>query len=498
MATQDLREAATIRSRARAAARALKDLLKDKALPSELRKQVENLSASMDKTWSDLAADAKLDPEHTAKEAALQEAANMGEWFEAMLHLRFTEMADYAFSEGRLTREERIAVSHAIGQGLDAFHLTLMEGAVQLYARNPWAQPEAADTTPVMAAEGDHDETIGGEYVALVEKSVRTDGTIPVKIITPGWGSSGYYSAEMLERDAPKFKAGTKMYWDHPTASEERERPERSLRDLAAETVSDARWEPQGEAGPGLYAQAKVFSPYKSAVDELGPHIGVSIRALGKTQVGTAEGKVGKLISEISRVGSVDFVTEPGAGGQVLQIFESARTNNFVGNSVAAGRGDADVNHENSPKEEEMPEDVKALSEANAALRSELDQQKAAMARLNELHQMREASDFVSGELAKTQLPTVTRNRLAKILTEKAPFGEDGRLDVVKFAAQIAESVRDEQAYLAEAMGAGRISGFGSSQPSEPKPEQIESDLAEAFRRMGLDENVAKQAAKGR
>lgn len=494
-------EAATIRARARAAARALRDLLKDKTLPAELRKQVENLSAAMGKTWADLEADAKLDPERTKESAngeimqAMREAANMGEWFEAMLHLRFTEMADYAFADGRLTRDERIAVSHAIGQGLDAFHLALMEGAVQLYARNPWAQPEEPNPLPLPEA-GRGEEELGSEYVALVEKSVRKDGTIPVKIIAPGWGSSGYYAAEMLERSAPKFAKGTKMYWNHPTQSEERERPERDLRDLAAETVTDARWDAQGAAGPGLYAEAKVFEPFKSAVDELGPHIGVSIRALGKAVVGQAEGKAGKVISEISQVGSVDFVTSPGAGGQVLQIFEAARSG--VGGSNAAGRGDADK-QKNSKKEEDMPEDLKALEEANAALRSELEQQKAAVARLSEMHLQREAGDFVSVELAKVQLPEVTKNRLQKQLEKVAPI-KDGRVDAVAFAAQIAEAVKTEQAYLAEAagVGSGKITGFGGSAPVETKPEEVEASLAESFRRMGLAENVVKQAAKGR
>ncbi len=499
MAKQNLNEAATVRSRARAAARALKELLKDKAVPAELRKQVENLHASMGKTWSDLEADAKLDPERESAGSILQqvrEAANMGDWFEAMLHLRFTEMADYAFAEGRLTRDERIAVSGAIGDGLDAFHLALMQGAVQLYGRNPWDQPKGPADVAMNASEADAEMDLQTEYVPLVERSVRQDGTIPVKIIQPGWGATGYYPADMLERNASKFKAGTKMYWNHPTPTEERERPERDLRDLAAELVTDARWVAQGPGGAGLYAEAKVFDAYKPAVDELGPHIGVSIRALGKASVGIAEGKTGKLINEISQVGSVDFVTSPGAGGKILQIFEAARQDPArLANGEAVKRSDADKT-KNSSKEDHVNEEMKALQEANAALKAESEQQKAILARLNEAQLLREAGDFVSVELTKVQLPQVTKDRLVKQLVAVAPIKEN-RIDLVTFTSQIAEAVKAEQAYLSEAVGAGRITGFGATQPADQKPEQMEADLVESFRRMGLSDEAAKQAALG-
>lgn len=46
----------------------------------------------------------------------------LAEWLEANLHLRFTEMADGLFADGRVTREERIALSGLIGDALNAFN----------------------------------------------------------------------------------------------------------------------------------------------------------------------------------------------------------------------------------------------------------------------------------------------------------------------------------------------------------------------------------------
>lgn len=161
---------------------------------------------------------------------------------------------------------------------------------------------------------------------AFTESAVRSDGTIPVLLISPGWGTSGYWGAELLEADGPAaFPAGTHMYWDHPTVSESVERPERSLRDLAAVLDTGARWEANGSDGPGLYAEARVFEQWQPVVDEIAPHIGVSVRARGPHHYGEADGRRGKIIDGIDQGLSVDFVTAAGRGGKIAELVESAR-----------------------------------------------------------------------------------------------------------------------------------------------------------------------------
>jgi len=160
--------------------------------------------------------------------------------------------------------------------------------------------------------------------VLLEEANDKDSNVFPIKIIQPGWGSSGYYGSEMLKRDGPNvFKAGTHCYWDHPSMSQETDRPERSLRDLAGVLASDAEWKEKGIHGSGLYSYVKAFEPYVSAVRELAPHIGVSIRASGVAADGEADGENGLIIEEITDAASVDFVTMPGAGGKVIEMFES-------------------------------------------------------------------------------------------------------------------------------------------------------------------------------
>lgn len=151
---------------------------------------------------------------------------------------------------------------------------------------------------------------------------------IDVQIIEAGWGSSGYYPASVLERDGPKvFRAGTHMYVDHPTTTDEMERPERSVRDLAAVLTEDAY---TADGGKTLRAKARVFAPYQPLIRDGYRDIGVSIRAAGSGHPGEADGRTGMIVDSIAYAESVDFVTRAGAGGKVLTLLESARTSKLT------------------------------------------------------------------------------------------------------------------------------------------------------------------------
>jgi hypothetical protein len=413
----------------------------------------------------------------------LQEARNTGEWLESRLHLMFTEIADGMFGDGRLTRDERIALSSAIGGALDAFRLKVEEVAAQLYTRDPYAEPMPMDQPGAAISEA---ADLDGAFVPLVERAVRRDGTIPLRLIQPGWGSSGYYSAEVLRRDGPKvFTPKVKMYWNHPTAVEEAERPEGDLNALAAELVTAARWEESGLAGPGLYADAKVFGPYQEAVNELAPHIGVSIRASGRAVPGEAEGRKGAIIQEIAGARSVDFVTVPGAGGSIIEMFEAARST-FRQTEIPKGE---------TAVSEELQ---KQLQEANGRL-AQVEQQNA---RLQEALVLREAQEMVGRELIKHTLPAMTQERLvAQLSGGQLPLTEARQLDRTLFAQRITEAVQAEVTYLQSVAGygAGRIEGVGGAASSGQVDEAAATKrMQESFARMGLNEKEAGHAAGGR
>jgi hypothetical protein len=339
-----------------------------------------------------------------------------------------------------------------------------------LYARDPWREaPEAAAMS---------EAAMEAEFVPLVERAVRRDGTIPIKIIKPGWGSSGYYSREVLERDGPQvFKKGLKGFWNHQTAQEEALRPEGDLNALAMELVSDARFA-DGPVGPGLYADAKVFGPYQEAVNELAPHIGVSIRASGRAVAGEAEGRKGPIVQQLTAARSIDFVTEPGAGGRILEMFEAARPQ----------QQQSTVQKEPEVNEKQFQESIAKLEQQNA--------------RLTEALLLRDARDFVRQAVATASVPDVTKARLVESLSANPPV-KDGLLDTETYATRIAEAIKGEMDYLTKAAGygSGRIEGMGGTAHThalDVKPEEAEARIASAMQRMGFTEAQAKSAAAGR
>lgn len=199
--------------------------------------------------------------------------------------------------------------------------------AESLYYPEP-ATKETKPSVTVTLPEGVEAVTEGVTFAGPVNvKEAAKLSHVPIKIIGPGWGSMAYYSKEMLQRDGPKvYTKGTPMFWNHQTATEEAERPEGNLDNLAAVLTKDAEWKDSGPKGPGLYSEAKVFSDYAQQVNEKGGHIGVSINAAIKGKEGSAEGRTGRIAEQLVRAYSADFVTRAGAGGSpIVPVTEADR-----------------------------------------------------------------------------------------------------------------------------------------------------------------------------
>lgn len=182
------------------------------------------------------------------------------------------------------------------------------------------------------------------EQVSITEAAAaaaKTTGRLPIQFISPGWGSSGYYSPEVIAEAAEtKFiPAGTHMYADHPTEAEDIERPGRSIKDLMAVVVEDAYLSPDG----ALVGEADIVPAWRPLLETVRDHIGVSIRGSATDIVeGEAEGRRGRIIEGLlAPCLSVDFVTKAGRGGKVLPVLESAATNH---RAISRGVSEATVN----------------------------------------------------------------------------------------------------------------------------------------------------------
>ena len=347
---------------------------------------------------------------------------------------------------------------------------------------------------------------LGGSFVELLEASasIGENGIVPIKIIAPGWGSSGFYSEEVLQRDGPGvYKAGTQMFLDHPTESEKLDRPERSVRDLVGTLATDGHWDADGAAGPGIYADAQVVQPFADSLPELAPMIGISHRTAGLVEQGEADGREGRIVIEMTKTHSVDFVTKAGAGGKVLELMESVRER-ISGTPTPTPK----------PKEDDVVTEAElkeATGRADAAAKELAELKEAGtkrdteLARLQETTVIREATSVATEILGKVEhLPEITQKRLVESLAKTPPTVKDGdkagQLDREAFATTIEEAAKEEIKYLADLTKSGKIAGMGGSGGGEggSDSEAHEASLIESFTAIMGDPELAKVAAKGR
>ncbi len=154
-----------------------------------------------------------------------------------------------------------------------------------------------------------------------------------IKVIESGWGSSGYYGPEMLSEYGPMvFKRGTKVFMNHPSATESSDRPERDVHQLAGKLVTDAYFKEDA-----LYADVEFYSHYAPIIREMYEDVGLSIHALGNAVMGEAEGREGPIVESLVEdpLTSVDVVTVAGAGGKFISLLESYKGKGDAAKEVA-------------------------------------------------------------------------------------------------------------------------------------------------------------------
>jgi hypothetical protein len=169
------------------------------------------------------------------------------------------------------------------------------------------------------------------EPAKLVE-GASEDGTVLVHLIRPcvGRGRGRHlYEADMLERNASVFK-GWKMYVDH--RSEQAQRAAgglpRSIRDLGGR-ILESWWDPnvpaEGRFGQGAVVGRCKPTPFVKALIDSDPELVES--SINSTATGIRpvqhKGQRVNLVEGIAPRGSVDWVTEAGAGGKVVELMEA-------------------------------------------------------------------------------------------------------------------------------------------------------------------------------
>ena len=145
-------------------------------------------------------------------------------------------------------------------------------------------------------------------------------GKFNIRVIRAGEGSSGYYTREVLSRDsAIAFPAGTKIFANHPTATEEYDQPERDVNKIVGKTLEDAFYQ-DGE----VLAKVQFASWFLPVVEEFKDELGMSIYAFAESEFGTIDDYSGNIITKFLPAGtpnqhSIDCVVSAGAGGAILE-----------------------------------------------------------------------------------------------------------------------------------------------------------------------------------
>ena len=256
-------------------------------------------------------------------------------------------------------------------------------------------------------------------------------GRYRIRIIAPGRGSTGMYTAPNLAESAPLFVPGTHMFFDHQTMTEDWERPERSVRDLAGVFESGAEIMPDGS----LEADIKVYPSVNGIIRERWADIGVSINGWSVEEIGP-DG----VVPVLAGIQSVDFVTRAGAKGAVLEVLESDGRWRVKNPPTPSNPTNTNVQEEQAVK----PEDIcKAGSEALAAAMPAAIKEAAAMIAADQEKKVAEAK--------KDETAAVDPYEAAAKIAEAEDLPKEARarvMEAVKRGAGVDDAIEAERAYI--------------------------------------------------
>jgi hypothetical protein len=173
------------------------------------------------------------------------------------------------------------------------------------------------------------------ESVALSEGALGPDNTVTLQVLRPcvGKGKGRHlYEADMLAKNAHKFQ-GWRMYVDHLSEDARRKLGglPRSMRDYGGRVI-ESWWDPNvpADAAKGL-GQGSVMATVRPSFqvrpfiddDPEAVEASINARATGVRPVKKGNEQVWA-VEGIEDGGSIDWVTEAGAGGRVVSLLESA------------------------------------------------------------------------------------------------------------------------------------------------------------------------------
>lgn len=271
---------------------------------------------------------------------------------------------------------------------------------------------------------------------SVTEAPVKNGNRWRVIVARPGQGSSGFYSEDVFRRDASKIIApGGQAFINHDDS--------RNPKDMLGTYPDGSFWSEEDKA---VVSELEVFSHWKEFVEEVGPHCGISLYALGESD---EDGNVTAIIED--RLNGADLVARPGLVGSGLaeKLYESA----------IAGSEEPGVTAAQEERKLEMEKDVQdafdALRAQIALLVTEKQtaQEAAAQATADEkvVEERLDAYDAAVEAIDAAELPADA----AKSLRAEARKGTD-IAPLIEFAKAVKEGAEQR---IVEAAEQGRDFG---------------------------------------
>lgn len=319
-------------------------------------------------------------------------------------------------------------------------------------------------------------------------------------IVTAGKsGRKNVYTEGSLKTGIPVF-SGAKVYRNHPTRQEMRDRPERSVDDLVGRLGK--AYVGTNKAGlPALRAPLMISSAEEALKTKVSEGVvdAMSIRARG---VGKRDDD-GNFVVEAfvpTKHTSVDFVTVASAGGypEIVEMTESSTPNTGDGvpqieritiEVLEALRPDLVEAIKGASSGTQDKSEIQELREANERLESKLEELSSAA------YRDRAIAIFTDVfESAKT-LPTATQRRI-KESADGIIAGVKSEEDLETLEESFAELVSAEREYVSRLHGVP-VTNVPERRASSTVREKVSSALEEAFTDI-VPEGTADIALRGR
>ena len=286
--------------------------------------------------------------------------------------------------------------------------------------------------------------TIFTEAIDLTEATLDTANRVLQGVVLIRAGESANkrdYPATVLQASIPVFE-GVKAYANHPSASDLKERSERSIRDITgwyenvrydgARLVADRHFVPT-QAGNDAWALAEMVATGKAPKSLAG----LSINAVGKARKRDDGGVV---VEAITFAHSVDDVTTPAAGGSYI---ESAAGSDLMGalmesmsyDEWVSVRADYAARFEAEHKKVRWNGELKEATRLNTEYATRVQELEAAVGQLQESEAAANARALdaekrvlIVQTLAKVSLPATWKDSLTEALMGTDPDKWDGIL----------------------------------------------------------------------